>query len=202
MQEAKISSDPGSADWIHDLEAGDSVRIVGKENVEGDTYARVHHDGVKGWMRETYELSSTKYYKLLSEKSIHIAVLSQYFDKDESNEITVNTYISNVSKSKSIETGRFTWRLYDRDGKSASTDRYDGNEIEVTFEGLFGSSIKPGQSTSPGFDIGYSPQGSCVELHEIQLRFSDGDSSTYSGSSLEKATKRAEDVRLEGECSS
>jgi hypothetical protein len=135
MQEAKISSDPDRPEWIHDLEAGDTVRVVGKENIEGETSLRVHHNGVKGWMGENYDFSRPDYYRSLRENGFDLVVLSQIFSKNEGNEINLHNYVSNISKSEDIEAIHFTWELFDKDGNPASTDKHSGNIIKVTAEG-------------------------------------------------------------------
>jgi hypothetical protein len=200
LEEAKIAPRPERTDWLDDLQIGDTVSVTGIEDIDDETWLRVHHDGVQGWMSENYEFSKPEYYRSLREDGFEVIVVSHRFSKNRQNVINLHAYIANVTRSMPVNTVEFTWKLFDESGDPASTDIYDGNTLKTTHEGLFGTSIKPGYSTATGSEIGYSPEGSCAEIHGIKVELSDGGTSVYSGESLRKITQRAEDVRLAGEC--
>lgn len=200
LEEAKIAPRPERTDWVGDLQVGDTVSIAGIEDVDDETWLRVHHDEVRGWMTENYEFSNPGYYRSLREDGFEVIVVSHRFSKNRQNVINLHAYIANVTQSTPVDTVELTWKLFDESGDPASTDIYDDNTLKTTHEGLFGTSIKPGYSTAIGSEIGYSPEGSCAEIHEIKVELSDGSTSVYSGKPLRRITQRAKDVRLAGEC--
>lgn len=201
MEEAKISSTPDRPEWVHNLKAGDTVKVVGKENIDGEVSIRVHHDNVRGWMGENYDFSKPKSYNSIQESGLDIMILSHFFNKTKSNEVNVHSQFSNISKSKYIRTISFTWELFGKNGNTVSTDKFEGSVVRGTDDGIYGNGVDPGESSFPGFELGYSPDVRCIELHEIKLEFFSSSSSTYSGESLHEITKLAENVQLVGECS-
>lgn len=183
----------------HDLQVGDTVRVVGKETPGAVTYFRVQHDDVEGWLRDSYALSSPEYYRSLRESGYAIMVTSRAFSKSNSNEITLNVEFANISEGKTIRSGSVTWKLFDEDGDSVSTDTHSST-IEAPLSS-FSLPIPPRGFVSPAFDVGYSPEGSCAELRRIDLELSKGENTKYEGETLRDVAQEAEDVRLAGECS-
>jgi len=182
----------------HDLQVGDTVEVVGKETPAGVTYLRVHHDGIEGWLDESYALSSPEYYYSLQENGYDIMITSQAFSKGNSNEITLNVEFANISQERTVESGSVIWKLFNEGGDSVSTDTH-GSTIESPLSS-FSLPIPPRGFVSPAFDVGYSPEGSCAELRRIDLEMGNGESTKYEGESLRDISQEAENARLVGEC--
>lgn len=182
----------------HDLQIGDTLRIVGEETPGAVTYFRVHHDGVEGWLEDSYALSSPEYYQALRDSGHAIMVTSQAFTKGSSNEITLNVEFANISQEQTVVSGSVTWELFDDRGNPASTDTHNST-IETAF-GSFNFPMPPRGFVSPAFDIGYSPKGSCAEVRKVKLKLANGETSTYEGESLRDIAQEAENIHLKGDC--
>ncbi|MCS4034862.1 hypothetical protein GGP51_003126 [Salinibacter ruber] len=193
----------------HDLDVGERVRVVGKETPDEETYFRVHqvpHSEIKGWLDTDYALSSPEYYQSLRENGHHIMVTSQAFGKGSSNEIILSVEFANISQERrTVESGSLTWKLFDRSGNPVSTDTHSST-IEVTLSSS-NLPVPPDDFISSTFYVGYGPEGTCAELHKIELDLGKGKHIEskekrirYEGESLQDVAREAKNVRLKGEC--
>lgn len=211
VESSSIKSNPGrlTSRREHDLDVGERVKVVGKETPDEETYFRVHqvpHSEIKGWLDTDHALSSPEYYRSLRENGHHIMVTSQTFAKGSANEVILGVEFANISRERrAVESGSLTWKLFDGSGNPVSTDTRSST-IEVTLS----SSDPPApldDFISSTFEVGYSPEATCAELHEIDLELSEGKhieskekTIEYKGKSLQDIAREAKNVRLKGEC--
>jgi len=204
---------------------GDEVAEVAKGSfgvVVGvkDNYRRVRLDSVTGWVyarrlqdpesyrekqrqemlrrraEERRRREAEDHIQSLRAKGYSVVLSRQTFSKDSAGGIKIGLGLGNISDSKTIKYATATWRLYNLVGDPVSKG-LDSSRAKTKMVGP----MEPGETSYTEFEgVWYSNVGSCAVLEKLVVEHIDGTSFTYV-SDLTDIAKKAEGVRLKGDCS-